>query len=94
VRTRVDSRRLHESGDIVSALVEAAGLRLLVCEEPEGWLELQRAMLEQVVAEDSDAAEPALRSLAEEGRRFLGHRTSVRRVLVVATVRGGGEHAF
>jgi ubiquinone/menaquinone biosynthesis C-methylase UbiE len=75
----------------VGALVEAAGLRLLLREEPADWLERQRAMFERVVAEDSDTAEPALRSLAEEGRNFLSHRTTVRRVLVVATVKGGVE---
>lgn len=76
----------------VGALVEAAGLRLLLREEPADWLERQRAMFERVVAEDSDTAEDALRSLAEEGRNFLVHRTAVRRVLVVATVNGRREH--
>jgi hypothetical protein len=75
----------------VGALVEAAGLRLLLREEPADWLERQRAMFERVVAEDSDTAEPALRSLAVEGRNFLAHRTGVRRVRVVATVNGRVE---
>jgi ubiquinone/menaquinone biosynthesis C-methylase UbiE len=75
----------------VGALVEAAGLRVLVHEERADWLERQRAMFERVVAEDGDAAEPALRSLAEEGRNFLADPTQVRRVLVVATISNGAS---
>lgn len=67
------------------ALVEAAGLRVLVREECDDWLEQQRTFFQRVIAEDGDNAEPALRSLAEEGRSFLSHSSSVRRLLLVAT---------
>jgi ubiquinone/menaquinone biosynthesis C-methylase UbiE len=69
-----------------AALVQAAGLRLLVREERPDWLERQEALFERVVDEDSESAEPALRSLAEEGRRFLSRTSPVRRLLLVAAV--------
>jgi hypothetical protein len=68
------------------ALVEAAGLRLLVREECDDWLEQKRTFFQRVIGDDRDNAEPALRSLAEEGRSFLSHSASVRRLLLVATV--------
>jgi ubiquinone/menaquinone biosynthesis C-methylase UbiE len=68
------------------ALVEAASLRLLVREERPDWLERQEVLFERVVAEDSESAEPALRSLAEEARRFLSRTAPVRRLLLVAAV--------
>ncbi len=70
----------------VGALVEAAGLRVLVREECDHWLELQQTFFQHVIAEDSDDAEPALHSLAEEGRDFLAVAASVRRLLLVASV--------
>jgi hypothetical protein len=39
---------------------------------------------ERVSAEDSDQAEPALRSLAEKGRELLPYWASLRRLLLVA----------
>jgi ubiquinone/menaquinone biosynthesis C-methylase UbiE len=68
----------------VAALVEAAGLRVLVREERDDWQELERAFYLRVIAEDSDQAEPAVRLLAEEGRALLPHSASVRRLLLVA----------
>jgi hypothetical protein len=44
-----------------------------------------RAFYQQVIAEDSAEAEPALRMLAEEGRSRLPSIASVRRLLVVAS---------
>jgi hypothetical protein len=58
-----------------------------VREECEGWLDQQRTFFELVIAEDSDEADPALRTLAEEGRSFLSlPASSIRRLLLVATV--------
>jgi ubiquinone/menaquinone biosynthesis C-methylase UbiE len=68
------------------ALVEAAGLRVLVREERDDWLAQQRTFFQHVIAEDNDDAEPALRSLAQEGRDFLSYSASVRRLLLVASV--------
>lgn len=70
--------------DSIAPLIEAAGLRILVCEERDDWLEQQHAFYQQVIAEDSDQAEPALRLLAEEARSRLPHSASVRRLLLVA----------
>lgn len=66
------------------ALVEAAGLRLLVREEHPEWLEAQRQLYEQAIAADGDDAEPAVSSLADEARNFLPRISQARRVLVVA----------
>jgi ubiquinone/menaquinone biosynthesis C-methylase UbiE len=66
------------------ALAEAAGLRVLVREDRDDWLEQQQAFYQRVIAEDSDTAEPALHLLAEEGRDLLSHSMSVRRLLLVA----------
>lgn len=83
-----EPRRLPAEYSIVdaAALVEAAGLRLLVREECDDWLQQQRTFFQRVIADDRDNAEPALRSLAEEGRSFLLHSASIRRLLLVATV--------
>jgi len=70
----------------VGALVEAAGLRVLVREECSHWLELQQTFFQHVIAEDGDDVEPALHSLAEEGHDFLTHAASIRRLLLVAIV--------
>ena len=69
----------------VGQLVEAAGLRLLLREEHPEWLERQNRLYESAIATDSDDAEPAVRALAEEGRRVLPLMAHARRVLVVAT---------
>jgi ubiquinone/menaquinone biosynthesis C-methylase UbiE len=69
----------------VAALAVAAGLRILVRQECDDWLEQQRAFYQQVIAEDSDQAEPAIRMLADEGRSLLPHSASVRRLLLVAS---------
>jgi hypothetical protein len=69
-----------------AALAEDAGLRLLVREECDDWLEQERTFYQHVIAQDSDEAEPALRLLAEEGRSLLPHSASVRRLLLVAGV--------
>jgi ubiquinone/menaquinone biosynthesis C-methylase UbiE len=69
----------------VGALLEAAGLQVLVREECNHWLRLQQAFFQQVIAADTDDAEPALHSLAEEGRDFLTYVSSVRRLLLVAS---------
>jgi SAM-dependent methyltransferase len=55
-----------------AALAESAGLRILAREKRGGWLEQQRAFYQQVIAADSDTAEPALRLLSGEGRATLG----------------------
>lgn len=68
------------------ALAGAAGLRVLVREERDDWLEQERAFYQHVIAEDSDQAEPALRLLAEEGRHLLPYSASVRRLLLVARI--------
>jgi ubiquinone/menaquinone biosynthesis C-methylase UbiE len=82
-------RRGGEPADLppehsIAALVAAAGLDILACEEREDWLEQQWAFFGQVIAEDSDQAEPALRLLAQDGRSRLPYRASVRRLLLVA----------
>jgi hypothetical protein len=59
---------------------------VLVREECDDWLEQERTFYQQVIAEDSDVAEPALRLLAEEGRSLLPHSASVCRLLLVASV--------
>jgi len=69
----------------VCELVEAAGLRVLLREEHPEWLERQNQLYAKAIAADSDDAEPAVRSLAEEGRTFLPRMAQTRRVLVVAT---------
>lgn len=69
----------------VGALVEATGLRVLVREECSRWLELQQTFFQHVIAGDGDDAEPALHSLAEEGRDFLTYAASIRRLLIVAS---------
>ena len=56
-----------------------------VRQECDDWLEQQRAFYQQVIAEDSDQAEPAIRMLADEGRSLLPHSASVRRLLLVAS---------
>jgi ubiquinone/menaquinone biosynthesis C-methylase UbiE len=85
-------RRGSDPGDLpaaysiadAGALAEAAGLRVLVREERDDWLDQERAFYQRVIAEDSDQAEPALRMLAEEGRELLPYSGSVRRLLLVA----------
>jgi ubiquinone/menaquinone biosynthesis C-methylase UbiE len=72
----------------VAPLVESSGLRVLVREEHQEWMERQDELFERAIAEDNDQAEPALRRLAEEGRRVLPFTPTTRRVLVVATVAG------
>jgi SAM-dependent methyltransferase len=50
------------------ALAETAGLHILVREERHDWLDQQQAFYQQVIAADSDSAEPALRcSLGRAG---------------------------
>ena len=71
--------------DSIAALVEAAGLRMLVHEQRDDWLEQQQAFFERLIAEDSDQAEPVLRLLAEDGRSRLPYWASVRRLLLVAS---------
>jgi ubiquinone/menaquinone biosynthesis C-methylase UbiE len=83
-------RRGGEPADLppqysIAALAEAAGLRILVHEERDDWLAQQRTFFQQVIAEDSDTAEPALRLLAEDGRSRLPCWASVRRLLLVAS---------
>jgi hypothetical protein len=56
-----------------------------VRQECDDWLEQQRAFYQQVIAEDSDQAEPAIRMLADEGRSLLPHSASVRRLFLVAS---------
>ena len=68
------------------ALAGAAGLRVLVREERDDWLERERAFYQRVIAEDSEQAEPALRLLAGEARDLLPYSASVRRLLLVATI--------
>lgn len=84
-------RRGDEPADLppehsVAPLAEAAGLRILVREECDGWLEQQRMFYEHVIAEDSDTAEPAHGMLAEEGRSRLPYSASVSRLLLVASI--------
>jgi ubiquinone/menaquinone biosynthesis C-methylase UbiE len=69
----------------VGQLVEDAGLRLLLREEHPEWLTRQNDLYESAIAADGDDAEPALRALADEGRRILPMIAQMRRVLVVAT---------
>ena len=82
------SKHLPPESSIVDAgaIAEAAGLNVLVREEPEGWLDEQRTFFELVIAADNDEAEPAIRALAEEGRTFLSiPESSIRRLLLIAT---------
>jgi ubiquinone/menaquinone biosynthesis C-methylase UbiE len=84
-------RRGGEPADLppehsVAALVMAAGLRALMCDDCDNWLDQQDRFYEQIIAADSDMAEPALRMLAEEARARLPYSGSVRRLLLVATV--------
>lgn len=72
----------------VGRLAEAAGLRVILREEHPEWLEGQRTLYENAIAADSEDAEPAVRSLAEEARAFLPRIPSLRRVLLVASRRG------
>ena len=74
-------RRGGEPADLppeysVAALVEAVGLRILVREDCDDWLQQQRTLYEQVIAGDSDRAGPALRMRAEEARASLPYSTS------------------
>jgi len=69
----------------IGRLVEAAGLRLLLREEHPEWNARMAQLYERAIAADSDDAEPAVRSLAEEGRTVLPRIPQLRRVLVVAT---------
>ena len=87
-RRRGETEDLPPSYSIAdaAALAEDAGLRLLVREECDDWLEQERTFYQHVIAQDSDEAEPALRLLAEEGRSLLPHSASVRRLLLVAGV--------
>jgi ubiquinone/menaquinone biosynthesis C-methylase UbiE len=71
--------------DSIAVLVEAAGLRMLVHEQRDDWLEQQQAFFQRLIAEDSDQAEPVLRLLAEDGRSRLPYWASVRRLLLVAS---------
>jgi ubiquinone/menaquinone biosynthesis C-methylase UbiE len=71
----------------VGALVEAAGLTILVREEQPEWLDRQRRLFERAVAEDNEQAEPSLRSLAEEGRAILAQTSPGRRLLIVAELK-------
>ncbi len=68
----------------VAALVHAAGMRVVVCEERDDWQDRERAFYQRVIAEDSDQAEPVLRLLAGQGRALLPYSASVRRLLLVA----------
>jgi ubiquinone/menaquinone biosynthesis C-methylase UbiE len=69
----------------VGRVVEDSGLCLLLREEHPEWLERQNALYESAIAADGDVAEPAIRALAEEGRRVMAPPwTNARRVLVVA----------
>jgi ubiquinone/menaquinone biosynthesis C-methylase UbiE len=68
-----------------AALAEAAGLHVVVREERDDWLGQQRAFYQQVIAADSDTAEPALRLLAAEGRALLPYLSFARRLLLVAS---------
>lgn len=70
----------------VGSLLEGAGLRVLVREECDDWLKLQKTFFQHTIAEDNDDAEPALHSLAMEGRDFLTIAAYVRRLLLVASV--------
>ena len=69
----------------IGRLVEAAGLRLLLREEHPEWNARMAQLYERAIAADSDDAEPAVRSLAKEGRTLLPRVPQLRRVLVVAT---------
>jgi ubiquinone/menaquinone biosynthesis C-methylase UbiE len=66
-------------------LAQAAGLRVLVREERDDWLNQQRAFYQHAVAADGDTAEPALRMLAGEGRAALPYLAFARRLLLVAS---------
>jgi ubiquinone/menaquinone biosynthesis C-methylase UbiE len=68
-----------------AALAGAAGLHILVREERDDWLDQQRAFYQQVIAADSDTAEPALRLLAGEGRALLPYLIFARRLLLVTS---------
>jgi hypothetical protein len=54
-------------------------------EEHDDWLEDQQAFYQQVIAADSDTAEPALRLLAAEGRAMLPYMTFAHRLLLVTS---------
>jgi ubiquinone/menaquinone biosynthesis C-methylase UbiE len=84
-------RRGGEPADLppehsVGALIEAAGLGVLMCDERDNWMDQQDRFYEQVIGADNEMAEPALRMLAEEARARLPYSASVRRLLLVATV--------
>jgi ubiquinone/menaquinone biosynthesis C-methylase UbiE len=68
-----------------AALAEAAGLHIVVREEHDDWLKDQQAFYQQVIAADSDTAEPALRLLAAEGRAMLPYMTFAHRLLLVTS---------
>lgn len=65
-------------------LAEAAGLRLLAREEHPEWLERQLALYQSAIDADDEDAEPAVRTLADEGRIYAPVMEKARRVLVVA----------
>ncbi|MGH3083405.1 MAG: hypothetical protein ACRDNP_04985 [Gaiellaceae bacterium] len=71
----------------VGRLAEAAGLHVVLREEHPEWLEGQRALYESLIAADSEDAEPAVRSMADEARSFLPRLADARRVLLVAPAR-------
>jgi len=73
---------IRNAGD----LVVSNGLRLLLREEHPEWIAPMVEMYKRVIEEDRDDAEPAVRSLAEEGRIVIPLTPTIRRVLVVATV--------
>jgi SAM-dependent methyltransferase len=71
------------------ALAETAGLHILVREERHDWLDQQQAFYQQVIAADSDSAEPALRcSLGRAGH--APPYAFARRLLLVASARSSG----
>ena len=72
----------------VGRLAEAAGLHVVLREEHPEWLEGQQALYENVIAADSEDAEPAVRYMADEARSMLPRIADARRVLLVATPRG------
>ena len=57
----------------------------MVREEHDDWLDQQQAFYQQVIAAESDSAEPALRLLAAEGRAMLPYMVFARRLLLVAS---------
>lgn len=67
-----------------AAQAQAAGLRVLACEEHADWQEQERAFYQRMIAEDSGQAEPAIRLLADAGQDLLPHMPSVRRLLLIA----------